>query len=164
METQQTTPPEPAAERPFRVAKIELDVALEVPPPRAWAALTRDASSWWPNDFCTSPQRVKAFHLEPRLGGRFYEDWGDGNGWVWWTIYLFDADHFTLTARGLEGAASTTTVRFTLSQSPGGCVLKISERVWGDLPDNVVPSHVNGWRYLFQERFKPYVERAKTAT
>ena len=48
--------------------------------------LTQEVEKWWPKSFCMDPGRTIGFHMEFKLGGRMYEDWGDGNGWLWWTI------------------------------------------------------------------------------
>jgi uncharacterized protein YndB with AHSA1/START domain len=139
--------------------EVELDFRFNAPRPRVWQALTQQTERWWPRDFCSKPEKTKAFRLELKLGGRLYEDWGDGNGCVWWTIYELDAAGYSFAGLGYEGSAVQTCVKFSLEEEAVSTVLKISDRIWGALPDSAVESHIQGWTWLFEDSFRAFVER-----
>jgi len=61
------------------VFQVEIQVTINAPQQRVWQALLYETPQWWRKDFFTSP-KTKAFVIEPRVGGRAYEDYGDGNG------------------------------------------------------------------------------------
>jgi uncharacterized protein YndB with AHSA1/START domain len=53
-------------------AQIEIDAPAEM----VWRSLTEDIGSWWPHSFSDDPKIT----LEPWVGGRFLEEFGDGGG------------------------------------------------------------------------------------
>jgi uncharacterized protein YndB with AHSA1/START domain len=141
------------------VTELELEIAIKVPREKAWKALTEKLHEWWPKDFCMNPERTEGFHLEFRLGGRMYEDWGNGDGWIWWTIYRVEAAKFLFGASGLSTGLMSA-VEFSLHEAEGGSTLKISESVWGTRSSkDVIRIHTEGWTKLFGEGFKPYAEK-----
>ena len=143
----------------FRSVKIELDFPIAAAPNRVWKVLTRDTPGWWPRDFCIAPTRTKAFRIELKLGGRMFEDWGKGNGLVWWTINSLDAENHTFQGLGYEGGCICNCVRFSLQATRKKTNLHITEQIWGDLPDHVVQNHTEGWTTLFRDGLKVYLEK-----
>ena len=71
----------------FGVVDVTVEVEIEATAEVVWQALTTDIGEWWPRDFCVGD--VERFHLEPKLGGRMYEDWGDGGGLIWAVVTGF---------------------------------------------------------------------------
>jgi uncharacterized protein YndB with AHSA1/START domain len=63
----------------------EIDIVIAAPPARVWQAITAETSAWWPKEFHTS-EGAKRFVIEPVLGGRVYEDFGEGDGLVWYSV------------------------------------------------------------------------------
>jgi uncharacterized protein YndB with AHSA1/START domain len=47
--------------------------------------MTDEMSEWFPRHFFSSEQ-ARRFVLEPKLGGRAYEDWGGDAGAIWATV------------------------------------------------------------------------------
>ncbi|HEX3359116.1 MAG TPA: SRPBCC domain-containing protein [Tepidisphaeraceae bacterium] len=148
----------------FDVAKIKLEIPIAAPPKKVWRALTRDTDKWWPKTFCMNPKRAVAFRMEFRLGGRMYEDWGNGNGWLWWTIHKIDSENFTFSTSGYEGSAAITTAHFQVLPKGTSSILQISDETFGaaDYIKSVTASHMAGWKELFEGAFKPYAQRSKT--
>ncbi len=64
-------------------AKVELTV--HATQKRVWEALVNEATHWWPKSFYSS-EKTKRFTIEPRLGGRVFEDFGRGEGFIWYTV------------------------------------------------------------------------------
>jgi uncharacterized protein YndB with AHSA1/START domain len=143
---------------PVTAVEVELEFRINAPRPRVWQALTQQVERWWPKQFCAKPANAKAFRLEFKLGGRLYEDWGDGNGWVWWTIHELDAAGFAFSCTGYEDFALHTCVRFSLKEEATCTVLKISDRIWGARAEEAVESHIQGWTWLFEDAFRSFVE------
>jgi len=45
----------------------------------AFYIFTRDFTKWWPLDrFTHGPGRAKEIHIDPFVGGRFYQRFADG--------------------------------------------------------------------------------------
>ena len=138
--------------------KIEIDIAAPIE--TVWHALTQELSKWWPNSFCLDPQRARAFYMEFKLGGRMYEDWGDGDGWLWWTIYRIDSKNHLFTAAGYESrlAIHNWDIRLT-AKDARNTTLTIDDGHWGAMDVlKTVAGHTHGWNELFRGAFKPYVE------
>lgn len=63
----------------------EFEVVIAAQPARVWEALVTESAAWWPKDFHKS-ERAQRFVIEPVLGGRAYEDFGGGDGLVWYSV------------------------------------------------------------------------------
>ncbi len=146
----------------FRALKVELEVTIDARPQQVWDAMVNRTTEWWRKDFFTSPD-TKAFHIEPRPGGRMYEDWGDGNGAVWATVLTVDAPRRIqfmghLTAQ--YGGPAHSIFEFAVEPVGNGSVVKISDSIFGNLAEDQAAKMDDGWRLLFEQGLKPYVERA----
>lgn len=140
-------------------AKIE--VTMHASPQRVWDALVHESTHWWPKTFYSSP-KTKKFIIEPRLGGRVFEDYGGGEGFTWYTV------------NGIEKTASLQLVgymgppfggplcsilRLTLSEpAKNETKLEIADSCFGRVEDCDTE---DGWREIFGEHFRVYVESAK---
>jgi uncharacterized protein YndB with AHSA1/START domain len=137
-----------------------LDVTMAVPPARVWQALTTESSAWWPKDLHTSA-RTKRFVIEPILGGRAYEDFGGGDGLVWYTVIGVEAGREVFLAGHLLppfGGPAVTALHLTLSAQAGGTLLRVRDDRFGKLGDE---SPVDGWRSVFDGGLRKYVESGR---
>ena len=139
-----------------RIVRIEDEVFVEASADRVWEALTAEMGAWWPHRFKEDAVRIV---FEPTVGGRFYEDWGDGNGAMFATVTYFDPPH-KLGTRGPMGMklAASTVMWYELEAQDDGTLLKFSLHAFGDIPDETVQAYTNGTRELLHVAFKPYVE------
>jgi hypothetical protein len=138
------------------------DYTLVIGRPRAviWKALTTQLSDWWPNSFCINPKRVKTFRADMTPGSRVFEDWGDGQGLLWWHVNRIDAISFELVLEGTLGGTGVDFVNIRLEETKDGTRLKVSDTVWSTSePTAVMEEHAGGWKLLLEDAFKPYVER-----
>ena len=135
----------------------EIDVNIAVKPDRVWKALASEASAWWPMDFVTSEQ-TKRFVIEATLGGRAFEDFGDGDGLVWYTVIGVDAGRELILAGHLLppfGGPAMTALRLTISADGRGSILKVRDDRFGVLGGDP-PSE--GWRLVFDNGLRQYLE------
>jgi uncharacterized protein YndB with AHSA1/START domain len=146
-------------ERGFACAEVHLAFTINAPRGKVWEALTRDISLWWPTDFCADPTRTKRFRMELKLGGRLWEDWGEGNGWVWWTIYKLDTPNHMFAGIGYQAtSAAMTAIEFRLEGEGEQTTLCVFERLCGALEsEDIVAGQTAGWTTLFAS-FRRYVE------
>ena len=135
----------------------ELDVDIAASPERVWKAIATEASKWWPRDFLTS-ERTQHFAIEAALGGRAFEDFGSGEGLVWYTVIGVDAGRELVLAGHLLppfGGPATTALRLTLSAEGRGCLLKIRDDRFGVIGGD---SPTEGWRMVFDGGLRQYLE------
>ena len=128
-------------------------------PEDVWKYFTEDIDSWWPLDFraAPSPQRMV---LEVKLGGRLYEDAGDGNGLVWYHVIALDAPRSIVLSGFVAppfGGPATSLLRIVFSaRSETATVMEMCDSMFGCLGDTAATAQ--GWRTLFAQGFKSSFE------
>jgi uncharacterized protein YndB with AHSA1/START domain len=142
------------------VVLVELELAFEAPRERVWKALVSETGRWWPKDFLVG-RDVKAFSLEPRLGGRLHEDWGDGQGVVWFTVNCIEAPRRLDLVGHLApafGGPALSYLSLQLEEAGKKTLLKLSDGVHGRVGPETETNLREGWQLLFGEALKDYVE------
>ncbi len=136
--------------------QINQEITINATPDKVFAHLTNDVTAWWDHGFSEHP---KAIILEPKFGGRFYEDFGDGDG----VIYCF-VQHVVKNKRlvmqgamGMPGAVFGN-ISFELSAEETGTVLKLAHHAFGDITDDHKKNYSAGWQKLLGTRLKSVVE------
>ncbi len=140
-----------------------VEVPIEASPERVWQALVGETSAWWHRDFYTGPE-PRGFHIEEQLGGRMYEDWGDGAGLIWAIVNGLRAPHF-LQAVGDSsksfGGPHRSVMTWTLekgAENPGTTLLRLEHSVFGHVSKETEQSLESGWLLLVRDCLKPYAE------
>ena len=138
--------------------RLSLDIAK--PQLAVWKAFTEDIHSWWPKDFYAtdSPQRI-VFEVKP--GGRLFEDSGKGNGLVWYHVIAVNAPS-SITMSGFIappfGGPATSLLNVSFSaRGKSVTAMEVTDSTFGCLGDTGATAE--GWRLLFQDGFKAWVER-----
>lgn len=139
--------------------RVELEIPIDAPRDRVWKTLCEDPTSWWPRDFYATG--AKRFVIEPRLGGSFYEDAGDGAGLVWYTVMGIDPKK-SMTLSGFIvpdfGGPATSLLELKLEGSGKKTVLKVSDAHFGKRNEEC--DREEGWRTIFEAGLKRVVEAA----
>jgi DNA-binding transcriptional ArsR family regulator/uncharacterized protein YndB with AHSA1/START domain len=141
------------------IEQVELDITIHASPERVWTALLEETTFWWSKDFYTSP-KTKGFHIEPKLGGKMYEDWGDEAGVIWYEIFALNPPH-TLDLRGclaVPYGPAFSLLHIELKASGKDTVLRLSDSTIG-APKDDKKAKVDGWKQLFEDGLKSYVEK-----
>lgn len=127
-----------------------LDVANEVridaPVARVWESVTR-MGEWWPHRF----RDGTTVHFEPVVGGRFWEEWGDGDGALYATVVRIDSPHL-LVMSGPMGMPGPVTAVWTveLSEDGDGTVLRGTHRAFGDISEETRAGYTSGWGEVWE--------------
>ena len=142
------------------IEQVELEIEIAAPPARVWKALTEETTFWWPRDFYTNP-KTKSFHLEPKLGGKMYEDWGGGEGLVWYRIFgIATAKSLDLEGcMGVPYGPAHTLLHLELEKKGGVTILKLSDSTIGKIGHCGEGTKLDGWKQVFEIGLKSYVER-----
>lgn len=143
------------------VHRYELSIELAAEPERVWRALTHEIDAWWRRDFFTS-SRTRRFVLEARLGGRLYEDAGDGEGLQWAQVIGIEApsklDLIGYIAPDFGGPATAYHCFRLKAHAEGGTQLKFTDALHGRVDDAQAQMLADGWKLLLAEGLKPYLE------
>jgi DNA-binding transcriptional ArsR family regulator len=154
----------PMAEDGFGVVHVEMELRIEARPERVWQVLVEETGRWWHKDFYAGAN-PQGFILEPRLGGRMYEDWGSGSGAIWYLVTEIDPPR----SLGLSGhmpaafgGPATSLVRIVLEEEGGGTLFQLADSEFRKVTEKARASLEEGWRTLFGE-LKKYVEAGEKA-
>jgi DNA-binding transcriptional ArsR family regulator/uncharacterized protein YndB with AHSA1/START domain len=140
---------------------IQLEIVIEARPAAVWKALTENIADWWPKDFYVGPKPLR-FVVEPFVGGRVYEDWGDGQGVLWATVLVLDAEKKLQWVGDLApefGGPARSITSYTLREEGGHTVLAFRDSPYGRLADGVQAGLTEGWKMLIEGCLKPHVEK-----
>ena len=140
--------------------RINVEIIINASINKTWKALIYDINSWWSKDFYTS-STTREFILEPRVGGRMYEDYGNGNGLLWAEVIVLKAPNIIEFKGHLTpqyGGPAITFLKLELTEKAGSTILNLLDTVMGDVNDKTKADLEAGWKYLYGEGFKKYVE------
>jgi uncharacterized protein YndB with AHSA1/START domain/DNA-binding transcriptional ArsR family regulator len=137
---------------------VEQEVTIEASPERVFDALTNELSAWWGAPYLVS-QTAKSLILEPKIGGRFYEDWGDGQGAQWAMVTSIKRnERLELTGTIGMGGVVQGVVCFELEAKGNATVVKLSHRAIGEVNEESQAGYASGWQDLLGTRLKAFVE------
>jgi uncharacterized protein YndB with AHSA1/START domain len=128
---------------------IVLSYEIEAGPARIFDALTKEIGSWWTHSF----KKGKSVKLEPRVGGRFYEEWGDGTGALYAHVtYIEPPVKLRLMGpMGMSGAVASCMEKTRLT---------LTHDILGTIPRDEVESYRSGWKELLGVTLRAFVERS----
>lgn len=148
--------------RQAEMARFELEIPIEAPPEQVWKALVEEASFWWREDFYATPAPHR-FVIEPVLGGRVYEDAGEGNGVLWYTVQgIMQGQFINLSGFFFPpfGGPVTELLRLVLEpDGNGGTLFRVQDALVGAA--SAAADVQKGWTMLFAE-LKKHAEARTT--
>ena len=121
--------------------EVEQEVVVAAPREQVFEAVCR-MGEWWPHTF----REGAAVHLEPRVGGRFWEDWGDGDGALYATVTRIRRPE-VLTCTGPMGMGTPVTGVWSLalSEADAGTLVRLSHHAVGPIDDETRAAYEHGW-------------------
>jgi DNA-binding transcriptional ArsR family regulator/uncharacterized protein YndB with AHSA1/START domain len=139
----------------LRTMRIEQEVVIAAPPERVFDALTAEIGAWWTHSF-RKPSLVR---LEPRVGGRFHEEWGAGAGALYATVTRIARGEALSFAgpMGMTGAVQGV-IHVTLAAEEAGTRLSLAHSAIGEIDEATAADYGRGWEHLLNGCLKPYVE------
>ena len=136
--------------------RIETELEFNAPAQRVMTALTTETSKWFPATY--GEDRVKEIVFQARVGGRFYEDWGDGTGWDYGVITAWDPPRRLSLRRQLFPGVTLDT-DYHLDEEDGTTTLKVSKVAVGAMdPAQVAGFREHGDLAKFEEALRTHVE------
>lgn len=142
-------------EMDLRVVRIEAELPLKTTPQKAFAALTTKLDDWWPHR--TRPDAV--IICEPGVGGRMYEDWGEGAGMLYgqWSVYDPPYQSVLIGATAIQGQVFNTRNTDIIDVTENGVVYRKSYVLWGMISEELEDRIRTGTDYLL-DVLKQHVE------
>jgi DNA-binding transcriptional ArsR family regulator/uncharacterized protein YndB with AHSA1/START domain len=120
---------------------VEQEVVVAAPRERVFDALCR-MGEWWPHTF----REGASVRLEPKVGGRFWEDWGDGDGALYATVTgIRRPEHLACSGpMGMRGPVAGV-FALDLEERPDGTLVRLSHHAVGPIDDETRGSYERGW-------------------
>lgn len=143
-----------------RVARYELEVAIDADRERVWRALTEETDAWWLPDF-HMVAADSVVELEACAGGGLVEHRPGGGSLLWYTVQMCapgETLHLVGHLAPAWGGPATTMLELTLEERDGGTVLRVRDALFGHVTDDTARSLADGWRQLFGDGLKAHAE------
>jgi uncharacterized protein YndB with AHSA1/START domain len=145
--------------------KVERTITIAAPPEKVWNAWVNEMNGWWTRPFYNDHEHVSGLYMEPQLGGRYIEKWGeDGSGFlighiIEWLPPIRLA--YTWSERTWGGVATLVRVELE-SQEKGFTRLTFTQEGFERLPEAELTrgGYQNGCDQLL-ERLKNYIEKGQ---
>ena len=149
-----------AIETTLGSTNLTVEVLIEAPIERVWRTMVVETSSWWHKDFYTAPA-PQGFHIEPKLGGRMFEDWGEGSGQIWGHVEGIRAPQYLQIVGDSSkdwGGPCRNIMTWHLNEENGTTTLRLEHSIFGKITRESEDSLTEGWKLLFGECLKGFVE------
>jgi uncharacterized protein YndB with AHSA1/START domain len=141
--------------------KVEIvsEIRIDAPPERVWKAITDEQMDWYPHNY--GGERLKRIVCEHHVGGKMYEDWGDGAGIQYNTITYWDPP-VAIGMRGFLQPAITLEQWMTLETDGDGTLLKHRTITFGAITDEMAEGiRTHGDLSLHADSLRAWIERGE---
>lgn len=144
----------------FKAFEINQEITLNAAPERVWDALTVDIGQWWAYHVGEEGSTIS---LDARLGGRFEERWGNGDGSIWGEVIdLRKGERLRLKGSlGVTGAGINDYI-YELEARGAGTILKLSHHGMGHRDPSTEKNYTEGWNDLLLRFLPAWLEKGKT--
>lgn len=135
---------------------VELSITIAAPPDRVWKAWVEEINSWWTKPYYNDHDRVTGLQMEPNVGGRFVEQWGEaGAGFLIGTVVEWLPPvrlAHTWTESGWTGAVTLVRLEFTPDKK-GGTTIRFEHSGFDRVPDGAAnrQGYQQGWDDLLRK-------------
>ena len=82
---------------------VRVSVTVAAPVEKAWTVYTEQYGSWYPKDHFLGAGPAETVVIEPRAGGRWYEQQADGSRPEWGSVLAWEPPHRLLLAWAVGG-------------------------------------------------------------
>lgn len=141
---------------PARVVKLENEIRLAAPMQKVFDALTVNMNDWWQFRVRQDSRIV----CEPHIGGRMFEDWGNGRGVLYGVNTQWDPPN-SFCSSGTTGWSPANFITWHRLEADGAdkTILKKTMQLFGEVSDDFVNMMQQGNRAIMEQMLKDYVER-----
>ena len=149
--------------QPLSQAELLVEIEIAAPRERVWQAFTSEAAAWWHPSFNTRAEGV-AFTIEAKLGGRMFEDWGNGDGQLWGLVNGLEKGRYLQVVGDTDkswGGPSRGIMNWRFEDSGEGTKVRLEHCLFGNVSEKTRASLEEGWTFLLRDAFKVFVETGR---
>jgi uncharacterized protein YndB with AHSA1/START domain len=138
--------------------EIALVYDFDAAPERVFTALTAEIGKWWTHRF----KEGSEVGFEPRIGGRFYEEWEVGGAALYATVTYIDPPRKLRLEgpMGMSGAVAAS-MEFELADSGKGTRLSLVHDILASMAKEEIQEYRMGWAQLLGTTLRGYLEGGK---
>lgn len=145
------------------MSSISVEIVVPVNIAHAWEYYFNQVNSWWSKDYHTSP-KTKRFIIQAYIGGKVFEDFGEGDGLIWGEVigadYLHSLDIKGNLTRSFGGPAITFE-KFLFEKVETGTKVTYTMDLIGDINDTTIASLKSGWEEILKQKYYRYCVEKK---
>lgn len=144
-----------------RAATYEFEVAIDAPRDAVWTALTDETDVWWLPDFHVMGEG-SVVNFDATAGGQLIERRADGGSLLWYTVQMCSPGqslHLVGHVAPEWGGPLCSLFKLALEDRGDGCVLRVTDAMFGAIDEAKVAGQEQGWVQLFTDGLKAYAER-----
>jgi len=138
---------------------IEVSTEIHLDQAHTWEYYFNQINGWWPKEFYTSP-RTRRFMIQTKIGGKAFEDFGEGQGLVWGDVIGVDYPNTLLLRGNLTkdfGGPVVTYEKFELETIHSDLTrFTYTCDFVGEIQESSVKSLKDGWIDIIQQHFAKY--------
>lgn len=150
------------ARRPGRTSGSQ-ELGIRASRRRVWQILTEGIAGWCLARFYVGKSPVR-FILEPQVGGRAFEDWGDGEGALWARVSTVRREELLQWAADIPidyGGPARSITSFMREEDGDDTLLEFRDTISGEFCEEMGVHLEQGWGFLLRECLKPFIEEGK---
>jgi hypothetical protein len=115
-----------------RTVRIACELRFRARAAKVFEAITDRTLEWFPHTY--GGDKVRAVVVEPHIGGRLYEDWGEGHGHLYGHVTRYDPPHeFAIRGRLMPGTLLDT--EYEIVEEGAYAVLRMTKVAVGPMTD-----------------------------
>lgn len=148
--------------------QYELQIEIDASPDIVWNAIFENTNDWWLPDFhVTGADSIVT--LDPAIGGRgLAEDNASGDSLQWYSVQMYQPSERKLYLIGHIapewGGPATSSLKLAIEPKGDGSLLTIADARHGNVDESHVQSYADGWKQLFTDGLKQFVEERSQQT
>lgn len=147
----------------IRTIDLRQEFTIEASPEVVFKTIVEDTSSWWGAPYLMGRDSTSLI-IEPYLGGKFYETWGensDCSALLGSVTQFCPNELLEITGPIGMGGAVKGVVRFQLEAMGVATLIKFSHEAMGTFGEKTSANYGQGWKDLIHNRLKLFVEEGK---
>jgi uncharacterized protein YndB with AHSA1/START domain len=142
--------------------RVERTITIAAKPERVFQAWVEEMNQWWTKPYYNDHERVIGLHMEPKLGGRYIEQWDEnGGGFLIGTIVEWLPPlRLAYTWSERDWAGVSTLVRVEFMKDGDGTRMTYTQEGFERLPEGaqIRAGYDRGSEEL-TSRLKAYIEK-----
>jgi DNA-binding transcriptional ArsR family regulator/uncharacterized protein YndB with AHSA1/START domain len=120
-----------------RSVQIACELTIKASPERVFQVISQESATWFPYSY--GEQRTTRIVVEPEVGGRHYEEWEGGGGYLYGHVTVYDPPRrFALRGRVTPGTILDTDYEFT--ETDGAVTVRMTKVAVGPMTEEEAAS------------------------